>query len=99
MKRSGVFRSDSAPEGLQIDLGDQPITDIAYDVRTGDLYASTDFGVSRLVAGTSSWVTAADGLPPVAVYQLQLVDNGRDRLLYAATHGRGAWRIDLPRKG
>jgi hypothetical protein len=84
---------------LSHDLGDQPITDIAYDARTGDLYASTDFGVSRLVAGMSSWVTAADGLPPVAVYQLQLVDNGRDRLLYAATHGRGAWRIDLPRKG
>ena len=29
MKRSGVFRSDSAPEGLQIDLGDQPIEAIA----------------------------------------------------------------------
>jgi hypothetical protein len=27
------------------------------------------------------------------------VDNGSDRLLYAATHGRGAWRIELPRKG
>ena len=84
---------------LSHDLGDQPITDIAYDARTGDLYASTDFGVSRLVKGTTSWVPAADGLPPVAVYQLVLVDNGSDRLLYAATHGRGAWRIELPRKG
>ena len=83
---------------LSHDLGDQPITDVAYDARTGDLYASTDFGVSRLVKGTSSWVPAADGLPPVAVYQLVLVDNGSDRLLYAATHGRGAWRIELPRK-
>ena len=83
---------------LSHDLGDQPITDVAYDARTGDLYASTDFGVSRLVKGTATWVPAADGLPPVAVYQLVLVDNGSDRLLYAATHGRGAWRIELPRK-
>lgn len=29
MKRSGVFRSDSAPEGVQIDLGDKPIEAIA----------------------------------------------------------------------
>ena len=30
------------------DLGDQPITDVAFDPATGDVYASTDFGVLRL---------------------------------------------------
>ena len=82
---------------LSFDLGDQPVTDVEYDAQTGDLYASTDFGVSRLVRGTQSWGVTGDDLPPVAVYQLVLVDNGSDRLLFAATHGRGAWRAELPR--
>ena len=38
---------------LSYDLGDQPVTDVEYDAKTGDLYASTDFGVSRLVRGTA----------------------------------------------
>ncbi len=29
MKHSGVYRSDATPEGVQIDLGDQPIEAIA----------------------------------------------------------------------
>ena len=85
---------------LSHDLGDQPITDVAYDARTGDLYASTDFGVRAGSSGDDELVLRPPTaqLPPVAVYQLVLVDNGTDRLLYAATHGRGAWRIELPRK-
>jgi hypothetical protein len=80
------------------DLGDQPVTDVAYDAMTGDLYASTDFGVNRLVEGTTTWIPAADGLPRVSVYQIVLAGSGTDRLLYAATHGRGAWRTELPNK-
>jgi len=83
---------------ITYDLGDQPVLDVAYDTATGDVYAATDFGVARLVAGTTSWITAADGLPKTATYALTLVagKNPGDRLLYAATHGRGAWRTDLP---
>jgi hypothetical protein len=80
------------------DLGDQPVTGLAYDAKTGDLYASTDFGVARLAAGTSSWINAAAGLPPVAVYDLAITGGATAgaRTLYAATHGRGAWRLSLP---
>ena len=75
-------------------LGDQPITGVAYDARNGRLYAGTDFGVAVLPRGASAWVTAAAGrLPPVAVYGLTL--DSKSRLLYAATHGRGIWRLDL----
>jgi hypothetical protein len=74
-------------------LGDQPITDIAFDRHTGDLYVSTDFGVNMLHAGGTQWVPAAGSLPPVAVYGLSIDQNAR--MLYAATHGRGAWRLDL----
>ena len=74
-------------------LGDEPITDIAYDSVTGNLFISTDFGVDILPSGGSTWVPAASGLPPVAVYGLTL--DSTHRLLYAATHGRGAWSLGL----
>jgi hypothetical protein len=75
-------------------LGDQPVTSIAYDAKTGRLYAATDFGVAVLRRNRSLWLPSAAGkLPPVAVYGLAL-DNG-SHLLYAATHGRGVWRLDL----
>jgi hypothetical protein len=79
-------------------LGDLPILDVDVDPATGDLYAAYDYGVLRLRAGTNAWVRAADGLPKVAVFQLQLTGGKRagDRTLYAATHGRGAFRIELP---
>ena len=74
-------------------LGDQPITDVAFDSNTGDLFVSTDFGVNMLRTGGSEWVPAAGSLPPVAVYGLTIDSNAR--VLYAATHGRGAWKLDL----
>jgi hypothetical protein len=79
---------------LANNLGDQPITGIAVDWNTGDIYVSTDFGVFVRLNGNTTWQPAAGSLPPVAVYGLTLDLNGR--VLYAATHGRGAWRLDLP---
>ena len=75
-------------------LGDQPITGIAFDARTGQLYAATDFGVAVLPRNAASWLAVAAGrLPPVAVYGLTI--DSTSRVLYAATHGRGVWRLDL----
>ena len=71
------------------DLGDQPVTGIAYD--GNNLFVSTDFGV--LARSGSSWVPAASGLPPVAVYGLTL--DSVHHVLYAATHGRSAYRLNL----
>jgi hypothetical protein len=78
---------------ISYNLGDQPITGIARDDVTGDLFVSTDFGVAMLPAAATTWVPAAGSLPPVAVYGLTIDSNAR--LLYAATHGRGAWKLDL----
>ncbi len=81
---------------LDKNLGDEPITDVVYDAATGDLYISTDFGVNRLAAGSSSWVPAAGGLPEVAVYGLNIANTKHGgRVIYAATHGRGAYRLKL----
>ena len=78
---------------ISYDLGDVPVTGIAYDAPEGNLYASTDFGVTELEAGSTEWDLAAPGLPPVTVYGLTISTSGR--VLYAATHGRGAWRLNL----
>lgn len=75
-------------------LGDIPINDIVLDSVTGDLYASCDFGVFKEAAGGGiEWLDAAPGLPKVEVPGLTIVS--ADRLLYAATHGLGAWRLKL----
>jgi len=77
-------------------LDDQPITDIAVDWgATGDVFVSTDFGVF-VKSGGPTWVPAGvvGSLPPVAVYGLTI--NVGSRVLYAATHGRGAWSLALP---
>jgi hypothetical protein len=75
-------------------MGDLPVTDLVRDDVTGDLYASTDFGVVRLPSGTTSWVVAGAGLPNVEVSGLAIAPGSR--VLYAATHGRSAWRLTLP---
>src|SRR5262249_6906423 len=75
-------------------LGDQPVTGIAVDWATGDIYASTDFGVFVRKAATTTWQPAGTVLPPVSVFGLT-IDVG-SRVLYAATHGRSAWRLALP---
>jgi hypothetical protein len=94
---TATFGSDLAGN-----LGDQPITDIAVDWATHNVYVSTDFGV--FVSGnfaTTDWGPAGTGLPPVAVYGLTIdlasVPPGvGSKVLYAATHGRSAWALPLP---
>jgi hypothetical protein len=78
---------------IDYNLGDQPVTDIALDAVTGDLFVSTDFGVDILKPHDNEWEPAAGGLPPVAVYGLTIDSNVG--VLYAATHGRGAWKLAL----
>jgi hypothetical protein len=75
------------------DLSDIPINDLVRDDVTGDLYASNDFGVLRLAEGGSTWTLAARGMPNVEVTGLTVLP--KDRILYAASHGLSAWRLDL----
>ena len=78
------------------DLADLPVTDIARDDLTGDLYAATDFNVMKLAAGATSWTVAADGMPQVEVPGLTMLS---DR---AGPVRRDAWsrRVQAqPRQG
>ena len=74
---------------------DFPATDVVHDTN-GDLYASNDWGVLRLVGSNpaNGWVVAGNGLPQVEVAGLTIVSSARK--LYAATHGRSAWQLTLP---
>jgi hypothetical protein len=80
-------------KNISYNWGDLPMGDLVLDDTTGDLYASSDFGVSMLPDGETTWVLAARGMPNVEVPGLTIVPS--DRLLYAATHGRSAWRLKL----
>ena len=75
------------------DMQDIPVTDLVRDDVTGNLYAANDFGVLLLAAGETSWVEAAFGMPNAEVAGLTIVPGAR--VLYAATHGLGAWRLNL----
>ena len=71
-----------------------PITDVARDDVTGDLYVASDFGVFRLAWGASTWTAGAPGMPNVEVTSLTIIP--QERKLYVATHGLGAWLLNLP---
>lgn len=76
------------------DIGDQPVTGIAEDEVSGAVFAATDFGVLELAAGANSWTRAGTGLPLDSVFALTVSHTAR--VLYAATHGRGVWKLALP---
>jgi len=87
---------------ISFNFPDSPATTVAYDSFTGDLYVGCDFTVLRLPNGSATWVASAPitttpgspGLPVVEVTDLKIVPSSR--ILYAATHGRGAWMLSLP---
>ena len=83
----------SAWTDLSHDLGDLPVNDLVRDDVTGDLYAGTDFGALRLAGGTTTWTNSAPGLPNVEVTSLEILPS--ERILYAATHGLSAFRLNL----
>ncbi len=95
-----VFRVDVAGgvatwKNLTDNRGDIPVNDLVHDEATGDLYAASDFGVQSRIRGTRTWAVAGPELPNVAVAGLTILPE--KRILYAATHGRSAWRLDLRR--
>ena len=74
------------------------LPDIASDalvLRHNKLALATDAGVFTAAAGQGSattWSRLGAGLPNVAVDDLTV---GPDGFIYAATHGRGVWRISF----
>jgi hypothetical protein len=84
--------------------GDLPVSDIVRDDATHTLYASTDFGVLRGDNDGADWHVTS-GMPRYEVMHLEIQPSSRvatcagggscKRVLYAATHSQGIWKMSL----
>jgi hypothetical protein len=74
-------------------LGDVPVGTIERDESNGTLYIGTDFGIAVRKDGKDGWKDAKPGLPTTTIPHLKIdQENG---ILYVATHGFGAWTLDI----
>ena len=73
------------------DFPDVPASSIKV-LQDGSIVVGTDLGVVVLNSAGTSWSRLGSGLPITVSLDVEL---GPDGWLYAATHGRGIWRINL----
>lgn len=79
-------------------LPDIPVHSIVVDPDDSlRLYLGTDLGVMVSIDGGQRWMTEETGFGPAVTMWLSIVrDPSGQKLLFAFTHGRGAWRVRLP---
>lgn len=78
-------------------LPDIPVHSLVVDPDDGArLYLGTDVGVFVSVDGGERWLVEETGFGPAVTEWLSLIrdTSGRTRL-FAFTHGRGVWRVDI----
>ena len=81
-------------------LPDIPVHSLVIDPgNTARLYIGTDLGVFVTSNGGSSWAVEYTGFANVITEMLQLNIRDGVQTLYAFTHGRGVWRVQLERPG
>ena len=78
---------------ISFNLPTIPTLAVVIEPGSHDIDIGTDLGVFTLRNGATSWIPVVNGLPNVAVYDL-VFDAPRSRLI-AATHGRGAFSLDV----
>ena len=82
---------------ISYDIGDQPVNDAVLDVATGDVYVVDR--LRRLSPRQRHADLDSGGGRPSCGHRLgpdaRRATQAGDRLLYAATHGRGAYRLRL----
>lgn len=78
-------------------LPDIPVHSIVVDPAfEGRLFLGTDLGVFVSLDGGESWVVENTGFANAVTETLALTENPDGSIqLFAFTHGRGAWRVDL----
>jgi uncharacterized protein (TIGR03437 family) len=78
-------------------LPDVPVTSIAPDpYDAGVIYIGTDLGVFRTTDAGVTWERFGSGMPKVATFMVRY--QASTRTLFAATHGRGIYRLALARR-
>ena len=82
-------------ESKLFDLPDFSALALVWDVTYGEdiLYLGMNYGVYYLREQDASWSSHDANLPNVQVNELEI--NTADSKLYAATYGRGLWRVAL----
>ncbi len=92
-----VYRSSDYGENWEdigVGIPGGPVNVIYEDpVHSEILYVGTDMGVYATLDGGATWLVLGGGLPITFVHDLALQE--RDRILVAATHGRGMWTLRL----
>jgi hypothetical protein len=72
-----------------------PATSVVVDpTNPSRVYVGTDIGVYTSIDSGANWYREVTGFANVSVEHLEINTTGTKRL-YAFTHGRGAWRVDL----
>jgi hypothetical protein len=99
-----VYRSDDGgitwrelPGAPDSALPDIPVHSLVVDPDDSSrIYLGTDLGVFVSADGGQRWMVEETGFGPIVTEWLSLLrdSSGRKRL-FAFTHGRGAWRVDL----
>jgi len=93
-----IYRSDdygSNWRDISSNMPNSPVNVIIEDPRHPNiLYAGTDIGVYISDDQGKSWQVMGSRLPSAFVHDLKL--HPRERILVAATHGRGMFRLKLP---
>ena len=84
--------------------GDLPVSDIVRDDATHTLYVGTDFGVLQGTNDGAHW-HVTKGMPRYEIMHLEIQPSNRAptctgggpcrRILYAATHSQGIWKMRL----
>ena len=59
---------------------------------TNQIWVGTEVGLFESLDGGTTWNYADNGLPPVHIYEMKIVNDE----VVLATHGRGIWSVSLP---
>lgn len=92
-----VFRSADRGDtwtSISGNLPDAPVNDLIVDpLLPGSLYAATDLGVFVTRNLGETWVPLGGSMPVQPVWDLEL--HHATRQVFAFTHGRSVWKLDL----
>lgn len=93
-KTTNLLGGSPTWQAAGVGIPDVPVDAFAIDPANSNfLYAGTDIGVYKSTDGGAHWAPFGTGLPRVAVFDLAIQDP--NRILRAATHGRGIWEIGI----
>jgi photosystem II stability/assembly factor-like uncharacterized protein len=89
-----VFRTDDGGStwlNISYNLPNIPVNCVTHDEENGITYIGTDMGVFSKHFDSTNWLEFSAGLPKVIVSELEI--DTSNKLLVAATFGRGLWEI------